>query len=44
MPVKIDKPSIIESAGNKPKIIKEFFGRVNSETEKVSIAKMESPV
>lgn len=43
MPVKIDKPSIIEAAGNKPKIIKEFFGRVNSQTEEVSIAKMESP-
>lgn len=43
MPIKIDKPSIIEAAGNKLKIIKEFFGRVNSQTEEVSIAKMESP-
>ena len=39
----IENPSIIEAAGNKPKIIKEFIGRVNSKTEAVSIAKMESP-
>lgn len=37
------KPSIIEAAGNKPKKIEEFFGRVNSETTDVSIAKMTSP-
>lgn len=43
MPVKINKPSVIEAAGNKPKIIREFFGRVNSKTNEVSIAKMESP-
>lgn len=43
MPVKINKPTVIEAAGNKPKIIKEFIGRVNSKTEGVSIAKMESP-
>jgi mannose-6-phosphate isomerase-like protein (cupin superfamily) len=39
----IENPSIIEAAGNKPKIIKEFIGRVNSKTDAVSIAKMESP-
>ncbi len=43
MPTFIKTPSVIESAGNKPKIIEEFFGRVNSKTEKVSIAKMTSP-
>ena len=43
MPTKINKPTIIEAAGNKPKIIEEFFGRVNSKTEAVSIAKMTSP-
>ena len=43
MPTKIDKPTIIEAAGNKPKIIKEFIGHVNSKTSQVSIAKMESP-
>jgi mannose-6-phosphate isomerase-like protein (cupin superfamily) len=43
MPRLIEAPSIIESAGNKPKIIREFIGRVNSKTEEVSIAKMTSP-
>jgi ethanolamine utilization protein EutQ (cupin superfamily) len=43
MPVKINKSSIITAAGNKPKIIQEFFGRVNSNTEAVSIAKMVGP-
>lgn len=39
----IESPSIIESAGNKPKIIEEYFGRVNSATKDTSIAKMTSP-
>ena len=43
MPKVFNKPTIIEAAGNKPKIIKEYFGRVNSGTEAASIAKMESP-
>jgi len=43
MPKIISSPTIIESAGNKPKIIREFIGRVNSSTEQVSIAKMTSP-
>lgn len=43
MPQIIKLPTIIESAGNKPKIIREFIGRVNSSTEQVSIAKMTSP-
>jgi mannose-6-phosphate isomerase-like protein (cupin superfamily) len=40
---KIEKPTIVEAAGNKPKRIEEFIGRVNSETKEVSIAKMTSP-
>ena len=40
---KIDSPSIIKAAGNKAKIIKEFIGRVNSGTENISIAHMQSP-
>ena len=40
---KISSPSIIESAGNKPKVIKEYVGRVNSDTNSISIAKMSSP-
>ena len=41
--IKIEKPTIIEAAGNKPKIIEEFIGRVNSGTGDLSIAKMTSP-
>jgi len=43
MPIIINKPTIIEAAGNKPKIIEEYFGKVNSKTSEVSIAKMTSP-
>ena len=39
----IKTPSIITAAGNKPKIIEEFIGRVNSHTDTVSIAHMKSP-
>lgn len=41
--IKIEKPTIIAAAGNKPKIIEEFIGRVNSGTGGLSIAKMTSP-
>ena len=43
MPKKIFSPQIINAAGNKPKLIEEYFGRVNTHTESVSIAKMKSP-
>jgi mannose-6-phosphate isomerase-like protein (cupin superfamily) len=43
MPTFIPKPTQIESAGNKPKIIQEFIGHVNSQTAGVSVAKMKSP-
>ena len=39
----IEKPSIIEAAGNKPKIIEEYIGNVNSKNSDVSIARMKSP-
>lgn len=39
----IKTPTVIEAAGNKPKIIEEYIGRVNSGTSVVSIAKMKSP-
>lgn len=42
-PTLIDKPTTIEAAGNKPKIIQEYVGRVNSETTGVSVAHMRSP-
>ena len=43
MPTFIQQPSIVQAAGNKPKIIEEYIGRVNSKTEAVSIARMKSP-
>ena len=43
MATRINKPSVITAAGNKPKLIEEFIGRVNSKTEEVSIARMKSP-
>src|SRR5258705_12711100 len=43
MPIFIAQPTQIKAAGNKPKIIKEFIGRVNSKTDALSVAKMESP-
>jgi mannose-6-phosphate isomerase-like protein (cupin superfamily) len=39
----VPTPALIEAAGNKPKIIEEYFGRVNSATDAVSIARMTSP-
>jgi mannose-6-phosphate isomerase-like protein (cupin superfamily) len=39
----IPKPTIVQAAGNKPKIIEEYVGRVNSKTAAVSIARMKSP-
>lgn len=43
MATHITAPTEIFAAGNKPKIIEEFFGRVNSGTDGVSIARMKSP-
>ena len=43
MPKLIGEPSRITAAGNKPKQIEEFIGRVNSRDEHVSIARMKSP-
>jgi mannose-6-phosphate isomerase-like protein (cupin superfamily) len=43
MAKKINTAAVIEAAGNKPKIIEEYIGKVNSSTDSVSIAKMKSP-
>lgn len=43
MPTLIGSPTRIEAAGNKPKLIDEYIGRVNSRTEMLSIAHMRSP-
>jgi mannose-6-phosphate isomerase-like protein (cupin superfamily) len=43
MPRLIESPARVEAAGNKPKLIDEFIGRVNSGNANVSIAHMRSP-
>lgn len=43
MPTWIREPTVVAAAGNKPKRIEEYIGRVNSQTEAVSIARMVSP-
>jgi mannose-6-phosphate isomerase-like protein (cupin superfamily) len=43
MPRLIDRPTVIQAAGNKPKQIEEFAGRVNSGHAGVSVARMVSP-
>ncbi len=43
MPRLIAAPTVIQAAGNKPKRIEEFAGRVNSGHESVSVARMTSP-
>ena len=43
MPTLIPHPTVIQAAGNVPKVIEEFIGRVNSRTDAVSVARMRSP-
>lgn len=43
MPTLIEQPIVIEGAGNKPKRIEEYAGRVASDHGKVSVARMQSP-
>jgi len=43
VPRLIDAPTVIKAAGNKPKRIEEFAGRVNSGHASVSVARMQSP-
>jgi mannose-6-phosphate isomerase-like protein (cupin superfamily) len=43
MPTLIAQPTRIQSAGNKPKLIDEYIGRVNSKTSATSVAHMRSP-
>lgn len=43
MPKLIEAPTVIQAAGNMPKVIEEFVGRVNSHTAAVSVARMKSP-
>ena len=43
MPTLIAAPAVIQAAGNKPKRIEEYAGRVNSGHAAVSVARMVSP-
>jgi mannose-6-phosphate isomerase-like protein (cupin superfamily) len=43
MPTLIEKPTRITAAGNKPKLIDEYVGRVNTGDTAISIAHMRSP-
>jgi len=43
MPTLIEKPTRIAPAGNKPKLIDEFIGRVNTQDTQLSVALMQSP-
>ena len=39
----IEKPTVVQAAGNKPKRIEEFVGRVNTSSTGASVARMTSP-
>ena len=43
MPTLVPQPTRIEAAGNKPKLIDEYIGRVTTKTEGASVAHMRSP-
>ena len=43
MPTLISAPSRVEAAGNKPKVIDEYVGRLASDDQAVSVARMRSP-
>ena len=43
MPTLIEQPTRIAAAGNKPKLIDEYVGRVNTRQGELSVAVMQSP-
>ena len=43
MPILVTHPSYVQAAGNKIKVIEEFVGRIRTDTQGVSIARMRSP-
>jgi mannose-6-phosphate isomerase-like protein (cupin superfamily) len=43
MPTLIPAPTVIQAAGNKPKRVEEYAGRVNTGHADVSVARMVSP-
>lgn len=43
MPTLVAQPTRITAAGNKPKLIDEYIGRINTRTDGLSVAHMRSP-
>lgn len=43
MPHLIEAPTRVEAVGNRPKLIDEYVGRVNTDEDRLSIAHMRSP-
>jgi ethanolamine utilization protein EutQ (cupin superfamily) len=43
MPTLIESPTRVAAVGNKPKLIDEYVGRLNTQTERLSVAVMQSP-
>ena len=43
MPTLVPAPTRVSAAGNKPKVIEEFIGRVNTGEGRLSVARMRSP-
>ena len=43
MPELIEGPARVEAAGNKPKVIEEYDGHVNTREARLSVARMRSP-
>lgn len=43
MPTLISMPAVITAAGSKPKLIREYIGRVSAGVDALSIAHMQSP-
>jgi mannose-6-phosphate isomerase-like protein (cupin superfamily) len=43
VPKLIPSPTRVQAAGNKPKLIDEFVGRLNNQETRLSIAQMRSP-
>jgi mannose-6-phosphate isomerase-like protein (cupin superfamily) len=43
MPLLIERPTRVQAAGNKPKLIDEYVGQVNNQESRLSVAHMRSP-
>ena len=43
MPILINSPTTVPAGSDPPKVIDEYIGRVNSQTESASVAYMKSP-